>query len=128
MSHRRRRGYEPLWRFRLLLQTCTAWQDAFDSRHRERDQAGCGSEDGCGFGLYGGDGSDQTVGLIVNAGREIYCVGMETAAVSAGFERPEEGVDERLAVGSVDGAEEQVGGCVIGEDFAVSEVADEEIV
>ncbi len=33
-----------------------------------------------------------------------------------------------MAVGSVEGAEEQIRGCVIGEDFAVAEVADEEIV
>src|SRR5882757_5182493 len=37
-------------------------------------------------------------------------------------------VDQRLTVCAVEGAEEQVRGRVIGEDFAVAEVADEEIV
>jgi len=37
-------------------------------------------------------------------------------------------VDQRLTVCAVEGAEEQVRGRVIGEDLAVAEVADEEIV
>jgi hypothetical protein len=46
----------------------TAPQGAFDSRQRERDQAGCGPEDCPGFGGYGVDLSKQPVGFTVDAG------------------------------------------------------------
>src|SRR5258708_19129814 len=94
MSHRRRRDYEPLWRFRLLLQTCTAWQDAFDSRQCERDQAGCGSEDGCGFGGYGGGCPAHNRRPVFYARREIKFVWVRNPPPCAGFGRPEGGIDE----------------------------------
>ena len=39
----------------LPVLDAAASQSAFDSRQRKRDKAGCGPEDGCGFGRYDGD-------------------------------------------------------------------------
>src|SRR5271167_4039940 len=99
---------------------------ASDSRQCKRDQAGCGSKDCCGFG-YVGNLSQQAVCLIVDAGGKIYGVRVETGS-GAGLERPEEGIDDRLAICSVKDAQECVGRWVIGEDLAVAEVADQQIV
>jgi hypothetical protein len=63
------RGCEAVMKiFDALTLGATAPQGAFDSRQSKRDKAGCGAEDGCGFGRYGVDPSEQTVGLIVDAG------------------------------------------------------------
>ena len=111
-----------------LIQAGTARQDAFDSRQRERDQAGCGPEDGRGFGGYGVDLPNRPSAWLLMPAEKYTAFGSKPFTPARVSRAQRKIVDQRLAVWAVDRAEEQVGGCVIGEDLAVAEVADEQIV
>src|ERR1700733_14626675 len=104
-----------------------AGESASESSECECFSAGCRFVDGCRLWREG-DLAEEAVRLIVDASREVDRVGVERSAGSTGFKCPEGAVDERHAIVTVEGAEEGIGCWIIDVDFAVAEVADEEIV